>query len=216
MRSKSDSQDELRTAQRRFIERAKALDPQQRSISQIARDGGLNHTTLTQFMKPGSKRVLELLTIRRVEEVTGVKAPPDITGAPVFSEETEPFRLAPDADTQTLLDVLIGGRNGVTHMTVASRALELAGYLPGDIAIIDLNNLNPEPGDAVYAQVYDWDKMRARTVFRQFKRAAPVNLLVSQTLHPGLQDVFVVDGERVAIKGVVTDVLRRHLRSQAA
>lgn len=85
--------------------------------------------------------------------------------------------------------------------TIRTRSVELAGFTPGDVAILDLNR-RPAPGDVVCAQIYDWQKMRAETVVRVYERATPIELLVTRSLDPTLQQPVVVDGEKVVIKGV--------------
>jgi hypothetical protein len=47
---------------------------------------------------------------------------------------------------------LIGDRNGIEPWLLHTRALELEGFMPGDIVLVDLN-ASPKPGDAVYATV---------------------------------------------------------------
>ena len=62
------------------------------------------------------------------------------------------------------------------------------------------------------AQVYDWQRMRAETVIRQFDRAPPIDLLLARSLDPGFRPE-VVDGQRVIIKGVI---LQHRLRPPRA
>ena len=98
----------------------------------------------------------------------------------------------------------------MTPWTIATRAVELEGILPGDVVLLDLN-ATPKPGDIVCAQVYDWKRMRAETVIRLFDRAPPVDLLIPRSLDPAFRSTLVVDGERVILKGVM---LPHRLRPQ--
>jgi hypothetical protein len=68
--------------------------------------------------------------------------------------------------------------------------------------LVDLN-ATPKPGDAVCAQVYDWKRMKAETVMRIFEKAPPIEILLTKSLDPNLQEPLVVDGERVVVKGVI-------------
>jgi SOS-response transcriptional repressor LexA len=97
---------------------------------------------------------------------------------------------------------LTGGHNGIDPWTIRTRALELEGYMPGDVVLVDLN-ATPKPGDVVCAQIYEWPVMRANTVMRVFHRASPVKLLLSRSLDPAFAQPYVVDDDRVVVKGVI-------------
>lgn len=113
-----------------------------------------------------------------------------------------PYQAEPGDSVEKLLRAIGGDRNAIVPWELNTRALELAGYLPGDVVLVDLN-ATPKPGDAVYAQLYDWPGRKAQTVMRIFERAGPINLLVAKTTDPGLAQPHIVDGERVVIKGVL-------------
>ncbi|MGH6907913.1 MAG: hypothetical protein ACREDX_08660, partial [Aestuariivirga sp.] len=87
--------------------------------------------------------------------------------------------------------------------TLNSRALEGAGYRPGDILLVALDE-TPAAGDVVCAQIYDWVKAKAETVFRIFQPP----YLVAATSDPQLMRPHLVDDAAVAIKGVVLQSLR--------
>jgi SOS-response transcriptional repressor LexA len=94
----------------------------------------------------------------------------------------------------------VGTRNGLTPWILRTRAVELAGYLPGDVLVLDLN-ATPQPGDIVCAQVYDWSsRNRTETVVRVYDRAPPIELLVARSIEH--HQPIVIDGERVVVKGV--------------
>jgi hypothetical protein len=103
---------------------------------------------------------------------------------------------------------LCRGRHGRDPWLMRSHALEIAGILPGDVLIVDLN-VQPTAKDIVCAQVYQWSHMRAETVFRIFE---PPYILTNSLRH-GTQKPLPVDGENVAIRGVVVSVMRRHPKS---
>jgi len=187
-----------------------------KSLTKIAEDTGLARSTLTRPLKEGDQgtSTLHASTIEKVVQATGV-APPAGSVArpqPAFSEEASPYNFGNPGDPlRATLKAMIGDRNGIDPWTLKTRALELAGYLPGDIVLVDLN-ASPRPGDAVCAQVYDWSSMKAETVMRVFERAPPVEVLVARSMDPAFAAPIVVDGERVVVKGVL---LPHRLRAAA-
>lgn len=209
-KTKSSSQAELRAAQLRYVEHVLKTDPKKRSKSQLARAAGLHHTTLTRFLDHRSSGTLETLTIRRIAEVSGIPPGAELEATSIGEtfEETEPYLPGAVNGLRKAVESLLEGRNASDPVTVRSRSLELAGIMPGDVVIVD-HNAMPKVGDAVMAQVYDWQTALARTILRLYKPAGPVSLLESRTMDPALQETLVVDGERVTIRGVVTDVVRR-------
>lgn len=200
----------LRAAQRRYLDLVLAKDPQRRSLSEIARAGGLNHTTLTRFYnKPDEDRLLETMTLQAIARSTGIPVPADVLGgaggAPGLTEsEALPYS-ATDGDPHSrAIEALMRGRNAADPLILQTRALEDAGYLPGDVVILDQAAL-PAAGDAVCAQIYDRSGLSAETVWRIFQPP----FLVAASRDPAFRRPIVVDGEFVLIRGVITDTLRR-------
>lgn len=105
------------------------------------------------------------------------------------------------ADEATLSAAFGLNRAGVEAWAVKSDSMDLAGYLKGDIMVVDRNRAErARAGDDVLAQVYDYAAGDARTVFRRYDPPFIYAISTRQTeLKPHL-----VDGERVAIVGVVT------------
>lgn len=101
--------------------------------------------------------------------------------------------------------------NAFSPMVMKSRALEHAGYLPGDVLIVDLN-AKPQPDDVVCAQVYDWSGDRAETVMRIFQPP----YLVAASSDSRVLKPLVVDDEAVIIKGVVVHSMRPRRVAAAA
>lgn len=173
-------------------------------------------TTLTRFLNVRDyKHELSTPTIRAIERETGIafsRAGRGVQLSPEgFSEgDGAPYEPPPalhagaeaDAVAQKLLE-LYGRASGADPWTLTSKALELAGYLPGDILIVDLN-AKARGGDVVCAQSYDWGLMRARTLFRLYE---PPYLLAS-TMEPELRKPLLVDNEKVMVRGVVVASLR--------
>lgn len=148
--------------------------------TQIARRAGLDPSTLTGFKAGRRSQTLEALTVSEISRAWGVPVDADVSGTPAaqgFGEDAVPFSAAGASPMQAALRELIGGRNNLVALTLRSPALELIGFMVGDVVLVDLSNATPQPGDAVYAQVYDWRRMSAETVVRVYEtvHAYPVD-----------------------------------------
>lgn len=202
---KSDTKAALREAQRRWLAFVLASDPQRRTLSEIARGAGLTPATLNRFMnKEGHAGVLDALTIRRVAEATGVPPAADIAdGAAGLAEEAYPYVASPADRTAKVVQLLTEGRPGIDPWVLRTRALEGAGYFPGDLVILD-THARPRAGDAVCAQVYDLSRMRAETIWRLYEPP----YLVAASFDRDLRKPLLVDNDRVLIRGRIKAVVR--------
>lgn len=99
---------------------------------------------------------------------------------------------------------LCRGRNGRDPWVIRGYALELSGFLPGDIVIVDMN-ISPQPKDVVCAQVFDWSGRKAETVFRIYDPP----FLLTNSIRFGPQKPLLVDDDRVMVRGVVDGMFRR-------
>jgi hypothetical protein len=179
-------------------------------LTRIAKEIKIAPSTLTRPLKEGDDgtSTLHANTIAKIVAHTGAPVP-TTQGPPAsgrrsrqgFSEDAVPFTAQAGDPINAAVAAFTANHEAFALWTIRTRAVELAGFTPGDIAILDLNGA-PQPGDVVCAQVYNWGRMSAETVVRVFERAAPVELLVAKTLDPGLQQPIVIDGERVIVKGV--------------
>ncbi|MDE2579986.1 MAG: hypothetical protein KGL46_14375, partial [Hyphomicrobiales bacterium] len=87
---------------------------------------------------------------------------------------------------------------------IENRALELAGYIPGDIVLID-QAAAARDGDTVIAQIYDFDIGDARTRIRRYDGV----YLTTATMDAALAErPLPVDGERVVIVGRIVRMFR--------
>jgi hypothetical protein len=193
-----------------------------KKLTALARDIKVSPSTLTRPVSEGDHgtSTLHANTIAKIIAATGAPPPTELAGPPSrgragtlrsFHEDAVPFHADDGDPIGAAVAALIAGRNAIDPWTLKTRALELAGFLPGDIVLVDLN-ASPRPGDAVCAQVYDWPRMKAETVMRIFERATPIDLLVARSADPGFAPL-VVDGERVVVKGVL---LPSRLRAASA
>lgn len=102
--------------------------------------------------------------------------------------------------TLDMARLLGGGRPGMDIWQVRGNALALEGYREGDFLLVDHNAADrAKSGDIVIAQIYDWQQAAAVTVLRRYE--PPV--LVAAGFEPEDRKVYVVDGNNVAIKGII-------------
>ncbi|CAA0096065.1 Uncharacterised protein [Starkeya nomas] len=209
-RPKSTARAEVRDTQRAWLRQI--VRDTGKSLTQIASEAQVSHTTLTRFDRPDYSGTLNTLTVQQIAEAMGVEPPGGINPAelPVrragLQRDAEPFAMNDDTDPRGAVKALIGNRAGAAPFRMRTRALELRGYLPGDVLIVDMN-ADPREGDIVCAQVYDFSG-NAETVMRVYEKL----VLTAATLDAELQKPLLVDGERVVVMGVVTDMVRTRSR----
>jgi hypothetical protein len=183
--------------------------------SGLARRAGLATTTLTRFLNDPDANMLGMRSVAKIAHVAGIQP----AGVPRLAASNGPARgMAEDEaapyvaeavgdPTTRAIEALIAGRNATDPWVLRTRALEAAGYLPGDIVIVDLNR-PPQARDIVCAQDYRWNEGKAETVFRIYEPPYLVAACHDLELQEKLRRPLVVDNDRVIIKGVVTDLLR--------
>lgn len=182
---------------------------------------GMAPSTFTRFMKEpdSSEKSLAIRTMDRVEMLRQTNSDSPLpTRAQgewgTLRGEAEQFTLGTTNYDELLaqaLHSLIGERNGIETWRLHGRSLELEGFMPGDIVLVDLNG-SPQPGDAVYATVQE-RAGKPENIMRQFQNAGGVNLLVPRTMDPRPPVPLMVDNRHVVIRGVL---LPHRLRSKMA
>lgn len=189
------------------------------TATQLARQIGLSPSTFTRFVRlpDSSEKTLHPATLDKVEQLRQVNSDSPIPTKAQgqwasIREEAEKVDVdgEPSSELARALRALIGERNGVEPWRIHTRALELEGYMPGDIVLVDLNAA-PQPGDAVYATVREHAKVEP--IMRQYQPAGPVDLLVPRTNAPMPPATLVVDRNLVVIRGVL---LPHRLRERIA
>jgi hypothetical protein len=186
------------------------------SLTELARRAKIAPSTLQRPINdPDWDSLLSDRTLAAVAEVAGLRPFefPSRPGAGFGEPEAVPYQYedmgsALDSNVDRAVRELTRGRNGRDPWVIQSHALELAGLLPGDIVIVDLN-LQPKPKDVVCAQLYDWSGTKAETVFRIYEPP----YLLTNSLRFGTQKPVPVDGREVVIKGVVDGLFRRRFLS---
>ncbi|MBC8037747.1 MAG: helix-turn-helix transcriptional regulator [Rhizobiales bacterium] len=175
--------------------------------TELAQRAGLDPSTLSRFINGGREgHALRPGTIRKIEQASGLAVSGEAVAvaAQGFAEsEASPFEVLAHSPFKAIIAALAQGRMNLDPWTLQSRALEGAGYRPGDILLVALDE-TPALGDVVCAQIYDWTKGRAETVFRIFQPP----YLIAATGDPQLMRPHLVDDGAVTIKGVVLQSLR--------
>lgn len=179
------------------------------TFGHIAKIAGVASSTVYRAAnRPDYPHVLSTQTLTKISRAVGIELPhfvdewikPGGFAAP----EAVPYLYDGPDDFDRLVKGFIGERPGIDPWTVKTRALEAAGTLPGDIAVVDLN-ASPRAGDVVVAQVYDPATGRAETVWRIYE---PPFLMPAARDPRGLKPTH---QDNVAIRGVVIGTFRpRH------
>ena len=186
----------------------------------LARHARLNNTTLTRFLNsPHHKNALSTSTVAAIQEavknltknpsfyetkLTPINSSAQLARLGLSESDAEPYVPSSHdvSEVDAAVQAAIAGRSGVDPWLLRSRTLEGAGYLPGDILIISLNE-SPRPGDAVCVQVYDWSRMKAETVMRIYE--PPFLMSAEQGVS---RKPLLLDEERVVVRGVVLASIR--------
>lgn len=179
----------------------------------MATEIGVAVTTLTKPLRPDDPGTStpNQRTIDKIVARYGV-APPEFGAAlrgPLrgFAEDAEPYDPDGADPLASAVRALMAGRRNVDPWCIKSRSLELIGYLPGDVVIVELGVV-PHSGDAICAQTnIDFRRGTAETAMRIYERVGPSFALVSASMDPQFRAPIAVD-DRVAIKGVIAGMVR--------
>lgn len=181
-------------------------------LSGLARAAGVATSTLTRWRnsekaaREGAK--LSANTLDKLVALSGwrpYEIPKGRALAPAVSEAYR-FDGAGDAGDAipTAVAALTGGSNSADSWVLTSRALELRGYLPGDIVVVDRNR-RPKPGDIVRARIVDDPHAEPETVFRVYQSRVLTVACTEQAERAS--QPFVID-DRVEVEGVVVAAVR--------
>ncbi len=183
----------------------------------LALKAGLSHTTLRRPLnEPGWKLALSAKTIAAVADAVGLRPmqyPGRSQGFSAPEATRYVFDTAADAiggNMDRAVRELTRGRNGRDPWEIKGYGLELAGILPDDIVIVDLN-MQARAKDIVCVQLYQWAANRAETVFRLYDPP----FIVTHSLRLPNEKPQLVDNDSVVIKGVVDGLLRRRAAEAA-
>ncbi len=178
------------------------------TATQLARRAKLAPSTIHRPLnEPDFASLLSARSIAAIAETAGLKPMEFPARARGMSEaDAVPYEYGESENAIDNFDravrALCAGRNGRDAWVMKSHALDASGVLPGDVLIMDMNR-QAKAQDIVCAQIYDWSRRRAETVFRIYD--APY--LVTHSVR-GMEKPVLVDNDNVAIKGVVENILR--------
>lgn len=166
-------------------------------VPEIARRAKVSASTIYRWYDVGHPFSPSLTSIRKIAQAFDVPMPEAETARPRGFEEGDAQPVI-----EQIKEILAGDNQGVWRLT--TRALELAGYLPGDMLLVDMT-VTPRAGDVVAAQVYNLERGTAETKLRVYE--AP--FLTTRTMDPAaVERPLFVDNERVHIAGTVVRSLR--------
>lgn len=155
----------------------------------FARAAGLAPSTIIRALDPEGGSTLERASIAKIKQAFSVPGPDEAHAGPPGLSEPDLLALS-DTESGDLPP-------SQCRKTINTRALELVGYMPGDIITLD-KAVKPVAGDVVEAQIYA--RGAAETVLRLYDRP----YLVSRTLDPTVSGKpALVDDEMVKIAAVV-------------
>lgn len=163
------------------------------SENRLAKEAGLSASGINRFLNdPDNKRQLRSSTIERLEAASGIPLPraQSFRELPQITHELEPI------DRDAIPQQPARAANGIEAWKIRTRALELAGYIPGDMVIVD-RTARPMDGDVVVAQVGGRNG-EPETVMRIYE----TSFLLAATMDPAhLSPIFI--NKDVSIVGVV-------------
>lgn len=167
--------------------------------TQLAREAGLNPSTVTRFLNATANEghALTFKTVRKIEAAARRLAG-EREQRPGLREEAVPYVAEGGDAIAAAVRALCGGRNACDPWQVANDNLVSLGIHRGDVLAVDLS-ATPAPGDIVCAQLYDPATGNARTVFRLFDPP----FLLTGAIAAGQRRPVIVDNQQAMIRGVV-------------
>lgn len=214
--ARSEAKKELQARQRAWL--AEVVRITGKKPSQIADGAGVSDTTLTRLLNnPDYPGTLSQVTIDRIKLAYKLPGPEETTAAKGrgaallgFSEGERIDLIREAAPLTKIVNAISDLHNNAEPWRLKTISLELAGYLAGDIVFVD-TAASPHPQDAVCAQLADYKRGSAETIWRIWDPPYLVAAAHDRTAYKPL----LVDNERVLIRGVIVDSLRPHRLSAA-
>lgn len=166
----------------------------------LAREAGISPSTLSRALDTDDPTELDRRSILRIVERFGVPEPGKEIRLMGFSDD-EVTRL--DSQPPVFAGEALTPNQYVAR--VVSRAVDLAGVLPGDELLFDMA-ASPRADDVVAAQVYAIGAAEAATVLRIFD---PPFIVTRSTDARGHATPVLVDGQRARIAAVMVKAFRQ-------
>lgn len=182
------------------------------TVSELARSAGLAESTLTRLMNPeGPGNIPREGTIAKIEQRFNTRRPATRTGRNDGTEQScaDPLGTAL-AITEKIRAIVANDAPDETDEAylVGDRALDLAGYLPNDIILVD-PSIRPETGDIV-ALRFRTGPMKSRTLTLRIHDAP---FLTAHSTDETLRRPILIDPDRIEIVGVVTKAMRQRRKA---
>lgn len=179
------------------------------SINAIAKRARVSVANLNKLVnQPDFPHPMSETVKIKISRATGIDLPGDEPKATPSAPKQG--MKEPEARPFVLQSADIERKNGVDWWKINTNLLDAEGILSGDLVEIDLN-ATPKPNDCVIAQMTVGGGKEVETIVRKFEPP----MLTCHTVARQYPKPEYVDGERIIIMGVVTEV-RRVLRSTAA
>lgn len=204
--NRSDKQREVQERQRAWL--GEVLQTTRLKPSQLGLQAGVSDTTLTRLLNnPDYTGTLSQITIDRIKETFKVPGPEEYANPRRavfgFSEAERLDVKRVQSELGRIVAAILHGRPHVDPWRLRTSALELAGYMPGDVVFVDAG-VQPRAHDAVCAQVTDFNRGPAETIWRVFDPPFLIAAAQERTAYKPL----LIDNERVQVRGVVVDSYR--------
>lgn len=197
------SEDIVRSQIRQWL--LSILDERGMSPIQLAKMTGISPTTIYRALDPDSQFTATMRTLNKIAQKTG-KAPPAV--ADVDSEaEAAVFR----NDGHSVQRVDLPAQISKAYLNdlrfaalkVCDRSLELEGYMPGDIVVVD-EDISPKSGDIVWAEIKPSVPGASQTVLRLFEPP----FLLSRAVERRVDQLPVLIDRSVRILGTAVEMVR--------
>lgn len=184
------------------------LDATGWNATTLAKKANVHHSTLSKFRSSGGAASLTSHTIAKIAEVSPI--PPFETSPPQQARgiaRSEARQVELDQVSNTLINSALstakGTKNSLELWILESRALELAGYMPGDFLIVDANGI-PAAGDPVCVRFPNPRPGEPTAIIRIFEKP----FLVAATLDKTLRRPLLIDDNHLQVAGVIVASLR--------
>lgn len=201
-----DIRESLRDESREWLQRV--CDSTGLTVSAIAKKAGVSDSNLRKLMRePDWPHPLSDAVKRKISAATGVPLPGEQRPRQVPGLAEPDVRHYQPGPAE---EIPFSGRNGADWWSVETKLLNLEGYMPGDLVLVDLNE-TPRSGDVVVAQVTQSGNGKVETVFRKYEPP----FLTCRTTEASYPRPELVDGERVIVMGVVVSAWRKRARNAA-
>ncbi len=175
----------------------------------LAKAAGLAPSTVLRALDPDTNSTLDTRTIAKIVDKFGIAPPPLILRGERAGTNQGLGFAAPELEALLAPDNFHFAGKALTPTqglwTVRTRAIELAGYVPGDDLLAD-SAVGPRARDAVVVQILDQRVGTAETVLRVYDPP----YVITETADPTARaKPLLVDNDRVAIWGVVVAAMRK-------